>query len=184
MAERSCVIPDEVPMRFSTWPTLRRSSSFSRFRRAASMARMARLTSGISRSDLNGFSMKSYAPRRMASIADSMVPCPLIMMTRQVRVGLLDDVEDLQAPVVPASKPDIKDDQPWGTAPDLVECLRIPGRLPDVEPLILENAGKHEADIRLVIDNKNVCGHLDLPVRLRSMFPRRIGPVHPYGKLE
>ena len=56
IADFSCEIPVDVPIRSSTCPTLRRSSSFSLLSRAVSMAR---LTIGTSRSDLNGFSMKS-----------------------------------------------------------------------------------------------------------------------------
>src|SRR3984957_10257881 len=54
------------------------SSFTSRFRRDVSRARVA---TRMRRSDLKGFSMKSYAPRLIAATAVSMLPCPEIITT-------------------------------------------------------------------------------------------------------
>ena len=67
-----------LPVSSVSVPARSRSSAFSLASRAASSAR--RVTSS-SRSDLNGFSMKSYAPCWMAATAVSMVPWPLIITT-------------------------------------------------------------------------------------------------------
>src|SRR5688500_17960980 len=78
IAWRSWVIAAERPSRSAGPPTRARSSSFSRRSRAFSSAR-SRVTSR--RSALNGFSMKSKAPRLMALTAVSMLPWPLIITT-------------------------------------------------------------------------------------------------------
>ncbi len=78
IAWRNWAMAAERPIKSAGPPTRARNSSFSRRRRAFSSARSI-VTSR--RSALNGFSMKSKAPRLMALTAVSMLPWPLIITT-------------------------------------------------------------------------------------------------------
>ena len=76
MVWRSWFMQAERPVRMLAAGASCLSSFTSRFRRDVSSARVA---TRISRSDLNGFSMKSYAPRLIAATAVSILPWPEIM---------------------------------------------------------------------------------------------------------
>src|SRR5690606_22878784 len=75
---RSWLMAADMPIRSNVSPLRFFRSESSRRSLEVSSARSAMR---ISRSALNGFSMKSYAPRRMAETAVSMVPWPEIITT-------------------------------------------------------------------------------------------------------
>src|SRR5262249_38390972 len=79
---------------------------------------------------------------------------------RQVRMGLLGDVEHLEA-VEPASlQPDVEDDELRPALLDGAQRLVGIARRARAMAVILKEARHHLAYVRLVVDDQDVRGHL------------------------
>ena len=92
---------------------------------------------------------------------------------RQVGVGLLDDVEHLQAVEAAALQPDIEDDELRAALLDGLEGLIGIARQTRAVTVVLQEAGDHLADVGLVVDDQDVRCHLSLLHSLAIMRRRR-----------
>jgi hypothetical protein len=169
---RSCDTATEVPISSTGSPALRFSSETSRFSLEFSSARSA---IRISRSALNGFSMKSKAPRLMAETAVSMLPWPDIITTGQYRGAGLDLVQQRQTVELAALHPDIEEDQPRGAVGNRCQRAVAVVRGAGLVALVGKNARDNLANVVFVIDDQNIRGHMHFPCHLqprqRALFP-------------
>ena len=96
---------------------------------------------------------------------------------RQIGVRLLDDVEHLQAVEAAALQPDIQDDELRAALLHRFQrFVRIAGETRAVT-VVLQEAGDHLPDVRLVVDDQDVGCHLSLLHTLAIMRRRWRRPL-------
>ncbi len=110
------------------------------------------------RSLVNGFSMKSKAPRRVACMASVMVPWPEIIATGSASSIFRISAQRLEA--VHAGHLDVEQDHVGRIALDRGHSVR-PARRPDeLVVLVLEDHPQRVADGRLVVNHEDLGLHL------------------------
>ena len=84
---------------------------------------------------------------------------------RQIGMLLLDGIEQLQPVQLAALQPDVEEDQVRPARRDGRQRVVAVARGARAVAFVLQNPGHQIADIGLVVDDQNICGHCHLPVR-------------------